>query len=190
MFNRKLAALAVLFVVGCSKEAPQNTGDLPKAPVVPTVSPQISADQPPLPKSKAEITAAMAERGFKPEPFEPEGLRPETSGYFVKGEPFAVVFHERDGKLMMVEGITQPNKSDKKNEKAIAFGKSLGEDATGIPRHVIYPPLANAVIAIGTSPGNQSGTFDRGKGRFKVDVIRQQNGGYSFIFSAVSETKP
>jgi hypothetical protein len=55
-----------------------------------------------------------------------------------------VVFHERDGNLMMVEAMTKADASGKNAREILGFASQTGEIVTGLPREAIRSVVAQA----------------------------------------------
>lgn len=139
--------------------------------------------RPPLPKSKAEIIAALASRGYKLEPFAPSQPLANVDGYRVAGIPAAVAFTERGGGVVMVDVAAMAAGDRKNGPLLLDFAEIVGEVSTGRSRDTTRQAIAQTMNAIGKTPGRLSCTFGAGKDRFRLEATRH-NGGYSFAFMA------
>jgi len=160
---------------------PPPTATTPPSPPLAVVP---ATAQPPLPKSRAEILAALATRGFTLESFEPLQPIANVRGYRVAGIPAAVAFTERDGQLAMVD-VAAVSAGAKANGPAVLdFAEIVGEVATGRSRDTTRQAIAQTMTALGKEPGRMSCSFGTGKDRFRLQLTRHDDRGYSFMFKA------
>lgn len=174
------------------REIDDDGGRIATAAAAPTPSPSTPAStaQPlattpplPLPKSRAEILAALTARGFRLSPLTPLQPIPNTTGYRVAGIPAAVSFTERNGELTTVDVAAAANGAPANGPLLLDFAEIVGEVATGRARDTTRQAIAQTMAALGKESGRMSCSFGAGKDRFRLQVTRHDGRGYSFAFT-------